>query len=453
MHWFELFLFTLAICFLVSGFDDLIIDLVHLLYRVRPEKKTAAEWTAIDALPQQQIAVMVPAWSEYEVIGQMIRANTQRVDYANYQWFIGIYPNDADTARVGRRLAKEFPDRVNLVMVDRPGPTSKAHCLNNILKALVEKANTTSWEPDFVVLHDAEDLVHPDSFKAVNALDSKTEFCQVPIFALHTSLFSLTSGTYMDEFAENHLKEIPTRQLLGMPIPSAGVGTFIRFQTLLRAQEYFGYAFNEDSLTEDYDLSMRLAYIGTSQKFLTMESRTGKALIATQEYFPHRVRTSIRQKTRWIIGITLQGVALIKPKTVAKIYGRIRDRKGLVTNAINLMGWIGFVTALTLLASKQLPPFVHGDTLTRLFYANSAILIIRLVQRFRFTYRTYGLGHACVGVFRVLLVNYINMVATFRAIYQYNRANPNDPKRKQAIKWDKTDHHFPSEDKLGEISQ
>lgn len=54
------------------------------------------------------------------------------LDYENYHIFVGTYPNDPDTQRDVDEVCARFPN-VHKVVCARPGPTSKADCLNNVL--------------------------------------------------------------------------------------------------------------------------------------------------------------------------------------------------------------------------------------------------------------------------------------------------------------------------------
>ena len=68
---------------------------------------------------------------------------------------------------------------------------------------------------------------------------------------------SMTIGTYADEFAENHYRTMNTREAMSAVVPSAGTGFVISHQIL----DAYGDEpiFPEDSLTEDYKLSLTLA--------------------------------------------------------------------------------------------------------------------------------------------------------------------------------------------------
>ena len=91
----------------------------------------------------------------------MLRTTLARLDHPAFRIFVGCYPNDRAVADVAAGDV-----RVVLVIGERPGPTTKADCLNNLWNAL-----TRASEPaDAIVLHDAEDVVHPAELRLFDAL-------------------------------------------------------------------------------------------------------------------------------------------------------------------------------------------------------------------------------------------------------------------------------------------
>lgn len=88
-----------TICMLISGIDDLIVDLLYwgrTIYRaviIRPRhKRLQVEQLYIPE--QQPFAVIVPAWKEDGVIRQMVENTLSTYDYKTYRIFVGAYRND-----------------------------------------------------------------------------------------------------------------------------------------------------------------------------------------------------------------------------------------------------------------------------------------------------------------------------------------------------------------------
>ena len=79
-------------------------------------------------------ALLVPAWDESSVIASMLRATLGRLDYSNYRIFVGHYRNDPATAAA---IASVKDARIENVVVEADGPTTKADCLNHLYDALI----------------------------------------------------------------------------------------------------------------------------------------------------------------------------------------------------------------------------------------------------------------------------------------------------------------------------
>src|SRR5581483_3932433 len=89
----------------------------------------------LDAIAERRIAVFVPLWHEEGVIGQMLDHNLSVIRYANYDVFVGVYPNDPLTRRAVADAALRNP-RVHLAVCPHDGPTSKGDCLNSIYRGM-----------------------------------------------------------------------------------------------------------------------------------------------------------------------------------------------------------------------------------------------------------------------------------------------------------------------------
>ncbi len=115
---------ALAIALLISGLDDLFIDVVYWIrrawravtvYRVHPR----LEAEALKAPDEKPFAILVPAWHETGVIGRMAELAATTLDYENYQIFVGTYPNDPDTQRDVDAVCARFRN-VQKVVCARP---------------------------------------------------------------------------------------------------------------------------------------------------------------------------------------------------------------------------------------------------------------------------------------------------------------------------------------------
>ncbi len=459
-----------SVVFLVSGLDDFFIDVFHAVRSawrhvfVMPRHLSLTKEHLL-LPPEQPIAIMIPAWDESAVIRRMLESTLQSVDYGNYRIFVGTYPNDAATRREVE-LVRERHDNVQRVVCPRDGPTSKADCLNWIWQGiqLFEKEHDVRFEA--FALHDSEDVLHPLSLKMFNYLIPRKDMVQLPVLPLEAPWHQFTAGHYLDEFAENHSKDMVARERLSGVVPSAGVGcAFSRRAMETMALHDRNQLFSVESLTEDYDFGFRLQQHGLKQVFVKQAIRrvttrapwwggaprevTVREYIATREYFPARFRPAVRQKARWILGIALQGWARLGWVGGGWTrYMLFRDRKALVTNLANVAGYVVVVAVTTLWLVQRLvpdayrfPPLVEiGSWLWYAILANTFFLVVRLFQRALCVGRIYGAGQALLSMPRQVWGNVINFAAVCRAFWLFGRSLATGKR----IAWDKTAHEFPS---------
>lgn len=126
----------------IGGIDDVVIDLVFLFRRgwrriavySRHPRMTMATLPRSD--DPGRIAIFVPAWQESEVIGPMVRHALRQWKDADFRLFIGAYPNDPGTAMAAIEGAGGSEQAI-IRIHDRPGPTTKADCLNGLWRTML----------------------------------------------------------------------------------------------------------------------------------------------------------------------------------------------------------------------------------------------------------------------------------------------------------------------------
>src|SRR5215471_15002155 len=102
-------LIPLAAWILLSGLDDLFVDLVFCwqwlrVYLFLFEDLRWPSRADLDRAPRRRIAIFVPLWHESGVIGSMLEHNLATIRYDRYDFFLGAYPNDAATINVIQAL-------------------------------------------------------------------------------------------------------------------------------------------------------------------------------------------------------------------------------------------------------------------------------------------------------------------------------------------------------------
>lgn len=455
-QWIATLLAPLSVWILVSGIDDMVLAVVCLAHWIGcrwPGRAQAPEATEeqLARLDEKRIAIFVPLWRESRVIAAMLEHNLAAIRYKNYDVLAGVYPNDQETLDAVREASERWP-RVEMAVCPHDGPTSKADCLNWIYQhmLLVEERRGVRYQ--VVMTHDAEDLIHPDSLRHINYHMEAYDFVQVPVLPLPTPLGQLTHGVYCDEFAEYQTKDIHARQLLGSFIPSNGVGTGYRREALEKlAESTSNRVFEPECLTEDYENGIRLHELGCRQLFLPIRFENAKPM-ATREYFPRTLGESIRQRTRWVMGIALQSWERHRWRgTLSQIYWYWRDRKCLVgsfitilTNAVFCYGlatwsWSAWHGTPWGLAKAAKPPLIEW-----LLVVNLAIQVVAVAIRAGSVGRIYGWRFAIGVPVRMGWANWINFVATAAALSGYATARL----RGRPLVWIKTQHAYPSRSAL-----
>jgi len=321
MHiWIEIlrwFLIVAAVGFLISGLDDLFVDLYYYVRRLYRRLFITNRYPRLNekdlrTIPEKPIAIMIPAWDEHAVIGQMLEHTLRWVDYSNYEMFVGVYPNDERTMLAVAAVQERDP-RIHRIVCPHNGPTNKADCLNWVFEGIRLHEKQSGLKFAIFVIHDSEDIIHPLALKLMDYLTPRIGMVQLPVMPLEMPLHNLTAGTYLDEFAEFHTKDLLVRERVACMIPSAGVGTgFSREVIDELAKNKRKQLFNVQTLTEDYDFGFRIKELNKKSILLhfsverTQVVQAGwfrkreklkkvRELVATREFFPVRFPDAVRE--------------------------------------------------------------------------------------------------------------------------------------------------------------
>ena len=447
----ELALFAAA-GFLIGGLDDGLVDLIwigralwrHLVVRGGPRADAAPPAPPAPPAKPGRLALFVPAWQEAAVIGAMVETALVRLRHPDWRLYVGCYPNDPDTAAAVIRAAEGDP-RIRIVVGDRPGPTTKAGCLNWIWRAMLADEAASGVPVKAVVLHDAEDIVHADELTVFDALIGRFAMVQIPVHALpvrglgHRAEW--ISSHYCGEFAEAHGKQLVVREAIGAAVPSAGVGCAIARPVLAAMAGGRDGPFDPDSLTEDYELGLRIGTLGERGTFVRLPAADGQGLVEVRACFPHTLWGSVKQKSRWITGISLAGWDRLGWQGgLAERWMRLRDRCALLAALVlaaayaALPIWGVAWVAATLVGrpmASGIPPLLVTIDLTLLGW--------RMAMRAAFTARAHGGRMAAMTPVHMAIGNVVAMLAAWRALILYAGLV-----RHGRLRWDKTAHIFPA---------
>lgn len=485
----------LVVIFILMGLDDFIWDMVAVTKSMRQKKsRKPLDLQAVHEEAPKMRAVMIAAWHEDNVIGEVIDHFIATTIYPQsmYHIFLGVYPNDKKTISVVKGLERKYPN-VHGIINELNGPTSKAQNINYMIQEIEKMEEKKGWEFDSFTVHDSEDVVNPYELRMTNYLMKEHGALQFPVFPLmeyptfRNFFKNITTNTYADEFAEHHYLTMVYRDDVGAFVPSAGTGFALRRDVVKSFED--GQVLPTDSLTEDYKLALQLYKKGTPMHYVLMKVPNVNAsfevkrdYVATRSRFPNTFKTAVRQKKRWITGITMQSVQFKEifesnGMSIAGRYSLYRDQKAKVGNLIAFIGYpffIYFILDLFLPLPVIFPQYSLAWWLSILV---TIMMIERQIFRMVSIYNVYGIRSVFFSTLlppilpvRYVWGNLINFTATFQAYW--SRLFPNSQENKvvreakkqkrkenrklkhpysnpdKELKWDKTDHEFLPKDVL-----
>ena len=434
----ELLLFA-AVFFLIGALDELAVDLAWLRLKLTGRTRPLRFGSAPDAPLRGIAAVLVPAWREAEVVAAMLRHCRASWPQHELRIYAGCYRNDAETlAALIEGAAADL--RIRVVVHAADGPTTKADCLNRLYAALAADERRSGVRARSVILHDAEDMVHPEALALIDRTLDDADFVQIPVIPVPQPRSRWIAGHYGDEFAEAHGKTMVVRDWLAAGLPAAGVGCgFARdiLETLARKRDGAS-PFATECLTEDYELGLLIAEAGGRQRFVRAVAPDG-GLIATRELFPTDLGVAVRQKTRWLHGIAFQGWDRLGwHGRFSERWMRLRDRRGPLTALVLAAAYLLIVIWAVLFMATRAgwhDPAPLSRALVALLWINFASFVWRAGFRFGFTAQAYGWVEGLRAIPRIPFANVIAIMAGRRATAAYLRSL-----RGGAVRWEKTPH-------------
>jgi bacteriophage N4 adsorption protein B len=445
----ELLLFS-ATWFLIGGIDELGVDIIWITRRIyrylrfyrkaQPQTTSELETAENPGL----IVVFVPTWQEASVIGAMLRRCNECWAGGKilYRIYVGCYPNDTiGAASIINAIGNDMNTR--MVLCDTIGPTTKADCLNWLWQALIKDELATGIKAKAIVLHDAEDFVHPDELAIFDRLIEKAEGVQLPVIPEQVARSLWISGHYCDEFAVAHSRNLVVREAIGAALPLAGVGCAIDRIILGRiALSNQKLPFDVNSVTEDYELGLRIGEQGGRTMLVRIRDDAGN-LVGTRACFPDTVTSAVRQKGRWIMGIALAGWDRMGwAKKPVELWMRLHDRKAIFTALVLVAAYACLLLSVVLAIAMMLWGFQPNqlpDSFIIALWINGCLMVWRLIVRAAFVWRSYGFKAALISIPRSVVSNIIAIMAARRAAASYLKLCIGGP-----VQWDKTEHsHFP----------
>jgi bacteriophage N4 adsorption protein B len=433
----ELALFA-AIGVVIGGIDDLIVDLIWIVRSpwARLTSRNGGAQVVGTAGARRPIAVFVPTWGEAEVIGPMLETALAQWRDDPFRIYVAVYPNDPDTSDAVTRIADP---RIRCVVNPQDGPTTKADNLNVLWRAL--RADDPDGAVQAILLHDAEDVVHSAELRVFDALIDRYDLIQLPVLPLieRGSGFwaRAISSVYADEFAEAHGRQMAVREAVGASLPAAGVGCAFRRDRLERLAGPHEAPFDPTSVTEDYEIGLRIGDAGGRTHFARFVVQPSGLPVAVRAHFPDSWSASVRQKARWQAGIALAGWDRLGwAGGLAERWMRLRDRRAILAALVLAIGYAAALLWL-LLGLAGVTVRIEPWMITLLAVATMA-LAWRMAVRVWVTARFYGWREGLGAMPRMLLANLIAIAAARAALCRFLAE-----RRRGRPVWDKTDHRFP----------
>lgn len=432
-----------AFWFCIGLLDELAVDFAWIGLKLTGKARTPRLPVGYGAEPLSgRAAVLIPAFRESQVIGATITHMLKAWPQRELTIYVGCYRNDAATLTAAMVAASSYP-RVRLVTLAAAGPTTKADCLNRLYRAMAADEARLARRYATIVLHDAEDMVHPCALQVIDAALVLRDFVQLPVRPEQQPHSRWIAGHYSDEFAESHAKGLVVRGALGGALPAAGVGCGFSRAALgdladRRAADGEAGPFAPECLTEDYELGLVMSSEGRGSAFLRLRDDAG-ALVATRSYFPNRLDAAVRQKTRWVHGIAFQGWDRMGWSLhPVDVWMALRDRRGPLTalvlaSAYLLLALDAVLLVLHALGKVDVLPL--SQPLRWMLLASFGGFVWRAASRALFTTREYGWREGVLSVLRIPVANVIAIMAGRRAMAAYFRSLQDG-----TVVWDKTVH-------------
>ena len=207
------------------------------------------------------------------------------------------------------------------------------------------------------------------------------------------------------------------------------------------AAAHDGHPFAGNSMTEDYELGLRLGAYGFKTMFVRLPARAGEhGVVASRGHFPATLGSAVRQKARWLGGIALAGWDRLGwSGGIGERWMRLRDRRGPLAALLLLAAYSAAFLWSQLFLAEALGAPIHVEfdsTLTALLTVNGLLLAWRVLMRAGFSTYAYGLREGLLSVPRLVVGNVIAILAAARAIRIHLAGG--------ATRWDKTGHIFPA---------
>lgn len=320
-----------------------------------------------DDLPPYTI--LVPAYNEPEVVGDLIGAMTA-LEYPPDKLQVLLLLEEDDEVTIAAATACGESDVITIVLVPAAEPRTKPKACNYGLYFATG---------DIVTIYDAEDLPEPLQLRRVavafRSLPDSIACVQAKL-EYHNGHQNILTGWFTAEYGLWFGYLLPGMMSSSSPIPLGGTSNHLRRDIL----DQIG-AWDPFNVTEDADLGLRIDASGYHTAVIDS---------ATQEEANSDPINWIRQRSRWYKGY-LQ-TWLVHIRRPVRLFGILGPRSFLRFNLVlagtpiiavlNLVFWL--ITMLWFLGQPEVvgavfPPIIYFPALVALVLGNAATLYMNLI--------------------------------------------------------------------------
>jgi len=242
-----------------------------------PQALAATGFSGAANDPRRSFSLIMPARHEQAVLGATL-SRLAAIDHPAFEILVVVGDDDPDTTAVAQRAARRHPGLIHVV-VDTSWPKNKPKALNAALP---------DCRGDLVGVFDAEDEVHPQLLRHVDARFTETgaDVVQggVQLMNYHSNWYSVRNVLEYYFWFRSRLHFHAAQRF----IPLGGNTVFVRTDLLRQAGGW-----DPDCLAEDCELGVRLSSAGA-----TVAVAYDPELV-TREETPASLGAFLKQRTRW----------------------------------------------------------------------------------------------------------------------------------------------------------
>ncbi|MDX5452301.1 MAG: glycosyltransferase [Rhodococcus sp. (in: high G+C Gram-positive bacteria)] len=375
------------------------------------------------AVPEQDLptyTVLVPAYNEPEVVGDLIAAMTA-IDYPAEKLQVLLLLEEDDAVTIAAAREAGLGEIVEILLVPAADPRTKPKACNYGLHFATG---------DIVTIFDAEDLPEPLQLRRVAvAFDRLGDdvACVQAKLAFHNGTQNMLTGWFTADYALWFNFVLPGLMRSNSPIPLGGTSNHIRRSVFDEIGAWDPY-----NVTEYADLGVRIAESGY---------RTAVLDSTTPEEANSDPINWIRQRSRWYKGYLQTWLVHVRrPVQLWRGIGTVGMLRFTTLLAgtpiiacLNMVFWlitISWLLGQPFLVEEIFPWYVYFPALISLVFGNSAVLYMNLVAC-----RETGNSALWLACLTVPLYWLMMSVAAIKGTYQLIR-NPSY--------WEKTFHGLSS---------